>query len=288
MNHIRIATVLPQAYRWKEEQKNIPIAEEYIDKAAEAGARVVCFPEGFPGPYYDDADWSPFDAISARAKKNKIYVVYGQTEPAADGSKAWHIVQKVVNSQGELLDTYKRIQPTPEGVNKVLTGDKPIAPGDRLVNFEVDGVKIGIMICSEIFCPELARWNALEGVEVLFAPTGAMLYELREAWRNVIWTRAIENLLYVATCQQIFGMEDGLGVLAGPEKILVERKEPGLVVGDCDIDRIHWLRDRDESLELPKPYKVVPGLLRYRRPQIYGKLVDPSVSHYDFNGYKKS
>jgi hypothetical protein len=122
---------------------------------------------------------------------------------------------------------------------------------------------------------------------VLFAPTGALLYELRETWRNVVWTRAIENLFYIATCQQLFGMEDGLGMLAGPERIMVERKEPGMVVGDCDIDRLHWLRDRDESLDLPKPYKVVPGLLRFRRPEIYGKLADTSVEHYDFHYFRK-
>jgi 5-aminopentanamidase len=287
MTHIRIATVLPRAFRGGEEKKNVPIAEEYIRRAAEAGARVVCFPEGFPGPYYDQPTWSPFEAIAAKASQYKLHVLYGQTEPADDGSNTWYVVQKIVGPDGSLVDTYRRIQPTPEGVNRVLTGDKTIAPGDRLVNFEVDGVKIGIIICSEVFCPELVRLNALEGVEVLFAPTGALLYELRETWRNVVWTRAIENLFYIATCQQLFGMEDGLGMLAGPERIMVERKEPGMVVGDCDIDRLHWLRDRDESLDLPKPYKVVPGLLRFRRPELYGKLSDTSVEHYDFNYFRK-
>jgi len=288
MNNFRIATVLPLAYRWGEEQKNIPITEEYIRQAAEAGANLVCFPEGFPGPYFDNKDWSPFESIAAKAIQHRIYVVYGQTEPVNDNSGTWHIVQKIVNPNGKLVDTYHRIQPTPERVNQVLTGNKVISPGNQLVNFTVEGVKIGIVICSEIFCPELVRLNALEGVEILFAPTGALLYELRETWRNVIWTRAIENLFYVATCQQIFGMEDGLGIIAGPEKIIVERKEPGLVIGDCDIDRIHWLRDHDESLELPKSYKVIPGLLRYRRPELYCRLSDPSIEHYDFNYYLKS
>ena len=194
MTGLRIATVLPKAFRGTDEKKNIPIAQEYIEQAAEAGARVVCFPEGFPGPYFDSPTWSPFEAIAEKAVKHKIYVIYGTVEPSRDGYDAYYVVQKVVGPDGKLIDTYRRIQPTPEGVNRVLTGEKTIAPGDRLVNFDVDGVKIGIMICSEIFCPELVRLNALEGVEVLFAPTGALLYELRETWRNVIWTRAIENL----------------------------------------------------------------------------------------------
>jgi predicted amidohydrolase len=285
---LRIATVLPEAYRGAEEKKNMDVARDYIIQAAQAGARIVCFPEGFPGPYFDNSTWSSLEVIAEAAQKNNIHVMYGTVEPTQDGYDAYYVVQKIVAPDGKLIDTYRRMQPTPEAVNRVLTGEKTIAPGDRLVHFDVDGVKVGILICSEIFCPELVRMHALEGVEVLFAPTGALLYELRDTWRNVIWTRAIENLFYIATCQQLFGMEDGLGIIASPEKIMVERKQPGLVVADCDIDRIRWLRSQDESLALPKPYRVVPGLLRYRRPELYGRLTDTSIEHSDFHYYKRS
>jgi predicted amidohydrolase len=286
---IRVASVQPRAYRKQAERHNLELAVQYLDEAAAAGARIVTFPEGFPGPYWDHPDWSPFEPIAAKARQHGMYIIYGTVDRAEEKAPGIYCVAlKFVGPDGKLIDTYQRLQPTPEEVNRVLTGDKVIAPGQRLVVHDVDGVRVGMLVCSEIFCPELARLLALEGAEIILAPIGAMVYELREVWRCILWARAIENLCYVVTCQNLYGMEDGLGLIAGPESILVERREPGLIVADCDIDRIRWLRSQQESLELPKPYKVVPGLLEYRRPELYGKLVDELLPHYDFYHYRKA
>jgi predicted amidohydrolase len=128
----------------------------------------------------------------------------------------------------------------------------------------------------------------LEGIDILVAPIGGLVYELRNAWHNILWTRAIENLCYVMTCQNLYGMEDGLGLIASPEEILVESKKPGLIFADCDLDRIKWLRSQTQSLGLPKPYKVIPGLLKYRRPEFYTNLSKASQDLYDFYYYKKN
>jgi predicted amidohydrolase len=272
-----------------EEKHNIEIALHYLDEAAAAGARIVTFPEGFPGPYYDSSEWSAFEPIAEKAREHSIYVFYGTVDAAQNElPNTFCVAMKLVGPDGRLIDTYHRLQPTPEEVNRVLTGQKIIAPGQRVVVHDVDGVRVGILICSEIFCPELVRLLALEGAEIIMAPIGALVYELRETWRCILWARAIENLCYVVTCQNLYGMEDGLGLIAGPESILVEKREPGLVVADCDIDRIRWLRRQQESLELPKPYKVVPGLLDYRRPELYKTLVDENRQHYDFYYYRES
>jgi len=286
MTQIRVVAVQPQSFRRLEERKNLDRIAIYLDEAARAGARIVCFPEGYPGPYFDRLDWSPYETVAEKAREHGFYVLYGTVDPAEEDVGAYHVTQKLVGPEGSLLGSYHRLQPTPEGVNRVLTGEKKIAPGDHLLVQEVDGVKIGILICSEIFNPELARLYALEGVHILFAPIGAMVYELRDTWRTVLWARAIENLCYVAACQNLYGMEDGLALIAGPEVILAERKDPGILVADCDIDRIEWLRGQLESLDLPKPYKVVPGLLEYRRPELYEKLADQNVNHFDFFSFR--
>jgi predicted amidohydrolase len=288
MTQIRVASVQPRAYRRQDEQRNVELAMRYLDEAAAAGARIVSFPEGFPGPYYDDLEWSAFESIAEKAREHRIHVIYGTVDPVPDETPgAYCVALRFIGPDGKLVDTYHRLQPTPDEVNRVLTGEKAIAPGQRVVVHDVEGVRIGMLICSEIFCPELVRLVALEGAEIIFAPIGALIYELRETWRCILWARAIENLCYVVTCQNLYGMEDGLGLIAGPEAILVEKREPGLVIADCDIDRIRWLRSQHESLELPKPYKVVPGLLGYRRPELYRKLVDENIEHYDFYHYRK-
>ncbi len=284
----RFACVQPRFPKKIPEREKLQMALDYIDQAAEKGVRLLAFPEGFPGPYYGKADWSAFDAISARAKQRKINVIYGEVvrDKNEPNHEAYNLVAHVVSADGKLIGSYARMQPAPDEVNFPLMNGKYISPGNEYFLHEVEDVRLGLLICSEIFVPELARVLALNGAELIFAHVGGMLYELRDTWRCITWARAIENLCYTATCYSLFGMEDGLALIAGPEKILGELDDEGMLVADLDIERIRWLRDQDESLALPKPYKVVPGLLRYRRPELYGKLVDPNVAKLDFYRFR--
>jgi hypothetical protein len=40
-------------------------------------------------------------------------------------------------------------------------------------------------------------------------------------------------------------------------------------VAEIDFERQQWLRDQDEKIEMPKQYKVVPGLLRWQNAEMY-------------------
>lgn len=285
----RFACVQPRFTKEIPEKQKLQMALDYIDKAADAGVRLLAFPEGFPGPYFGNADWSAFEAVSKKAVQRNINVIYGEVVKDHNEKKTevYNLVAHVVGTDGKLIGSYARMQPAPDEVNFPLMNGKLISPGNEYFLHDIEGIKVGLLICSEIFVPELSRVLALNGAELIFAHVGGMLYELRDTWRCIVWARAIENLCFTATCHSLFGMEEGLALIAGPEKILVELDEEGLAVADLDIDRIRWLRDQDESLALPKPYRVVPGLLRYRRPELYGKLVDQSVQTLDFYHFRK-
>lgn len=285
----RYACVQPRFDRDLPEKHKLQMALNYIDNAADAGVRLLAFPEGFPGPYYGKTDWSAFDAISAKAKQRNINVIYGEVVPDRNENKAevYNLVAHAVGADGKLIGSYARMQPAPDEVNFPLMNGKLISPGNEYFLHDIEGVKIGLLICSEIFVPELSRVLALNGAELIFAHIGGMLYELRDTWRCIIWARAIENLCYTSTCYSLFGMEDGLALIAGPEKMLGELDDEGMLVADLDIERIRWLRSQDESLALPKPYRVVPGLLRYRRPELYGKLVEMDVERLDFYRFRQ-
>lgn len=79
------------------------------------------------------------------------------------------------------------------------------SPGNEYFLHKIEGIKVGLLICSEIFVPELALVLARNGAELTFAHVGGMLYKLRDTWRCIIWARAIENLCYTATCYSLFG-----------------------------------------------------------------------------------
>ena len=56
----------------------------------------------------------------------------------------------------------------------------------------------------------------------------------------------------------------------------------GLIAADCDLERARWLRATDDSMREPKPFDSLPGLLRARRPELYGALTEPREGLYDY------
>jgi predicted amidohydrolase len=137
--------------------------------------------------------------------------------------------------------------------------------------------RIGLLVCSEVYAPELARLQALGGADIILFPAGGQINELLPGWRTMVWARAIENLVYTAAVQNLYGAdEEGVGIVAGPEGILAQSATSGLLLADLDLDRLTFLRNEDERIEFPKRYQTVPGLLRWRRPELYGPLLESS------------
>src|SRR5512146_427062 len=115
----RFACVQPRFNKEIDEMKKLQMALGYIDRAADAGVRLLAFPEGFPGPYYGKADWSAIDEISRKAKQCNINVIYGEVVPCSNEPKAevYNLVAQVIGADGKLVGSYARMQPAPDEVN---------------------------------------------------------------------------------------------------------------------------------------------------------------------------
>jgi predicted amidohydrolase len=278
MSVTRIAAIQPLTFRGDDEERNVGVALAAIAQAAAAGAQLVTFPEGYPGPYSGRLGYDPDDAIGAEARAHGVHVVHSRLEPADDGRR-YFLILRLVGPDGQTIGTYTRVQVPPTHVNEVLFG-KDLVAGDEaeLAVYETAIGRIGLLLCSEVYCPELARVLTLRGADILVYPVGGMIYELAATWKTMIWARAIENLVYVAATQNIYGCEDGIGMVAGPELVLAESTVPGMLLADLDLDRLEELRALDQRLDLPMPYRVIPGLVRWRRPELYGELVEQSAS----------
>ena len=91
--------------------------------------------------------------------------------------------------------------------------------------------------------PEVTRALALRGAELIFMPAGTDKGKLWASWRNLIWSRAIENLAIVVTTQNLFShAERGLAMVAAPEEILFESTAAGLFVVDVSLERAREMR----------------------------------------------
>ena len=128
--------------------------------------------------------------------------------------------------------------------------------------------------------PEVTRALALRGAEVILLPAGTDKQLLYESWRNLIWSRAIENLAIVATTQNLFDTaERGLALVATPEAIVFETALPGLHLVDIDLARIRQLRAEDDGAGSSARNRAKAGVLRqWQRPELYDEFFPRAVA----------
>ncbi|MDH7508338.1 MAG: carbon-nitrogen hydrolase family protein [Methanomassiliicoccales archaeon] len=75
-------------------------------------------------------------------------------------------------------------------------------PGDAPKLFELNRVKIGPIICYDIFFPEISKYYATLGAEVIIC-IAASPYTSKPYFERVIPARAIENTVYVIYVNQV-------------------------------------------------------------------------------------
>lgn len=276
----RLAVAQPRRIAGTDGSPNVDHAVGLVAEAAAAGADLVCFPEFSPGPVRaKDEFYDATPAMSAAASAGSINVVWSRTELCDDGLN--RLCVYVVDRTGETLLRYERTHPATIPATDRGEGEL-VSPADHFANFELDGIPMGIVVCSEMWTPEVARIVALRGAEIILSPAGGGFTTLTRNWQMVNQVRAIENVCYVALTNNLWGEEQGAAMITGPEHPVVHAGRKELAVGDIDLERLRWLRTHDDSMADPKPFDSIPGLLRARRPELYGDLVAPQADAFDY------
>ena len=124
-----------------------------------------------------------------------------------------------------------------------------------------DNCRCGVMICYDLRFPEMARMLALEGANVLFAPSGWVQGDLKvEHWQTMIKARALENGSYVIAPDQVGNIYIGHSMIADPlgRTVLDLDEKEDLAVVDLDFHLIEQTREK-----LP--------LLQNRRGDVYAR-----------------
>jgi predicted amidohydrolase len=270
---VKVAAVQTKTFLEADEQRrNIEMAREYVAEAAKQGAQFICFPETYPGPWKAPLSYSPVRPLEEMASEYGVYIVAGANWPVPGKPDRGYCSEVLIGPNG-LIGRYNRTIPKGPWIYKGgRFWDFDYQEADELPIFETPFGKVGILICSEVYAPEQTRILALKGAEIIFLPAGVCKYELYETWRNLIWSRAIENLAYTVTSQNIFGAEHGLAMICSPEEILLESLKPGVFIAECDLERTRWLREERDLYGPPMPWRTKPGVLRdWRRSAIYRK-----------------
>ncbi|MEU3505391.1 carbon-nitrogen hydrolase family protein [Streptomyces hundungensis] len=245
---------------------NLKALDEAAGRAAATGAGLIVCPELFLTGYAigDDvaklaeaADGPSARAIAEIAVGHGLAVVYGY--PERDGDAVYNAAQ-LIGPDGSRLANYRKTH---------LFGcfeQEAFTPGDQpVVQADLNGLRVGMMICYDVEFPENVRAHALAGTDLLLVPT-AQMHPFQFVAESLVPVRAFENQLYVAYVNRT-GPEGefefvGLSCLAGPDGAARARAGRGteLVVGDVDPEFLAASRANN-------PY------LRDRRPGLYASLV---------------
>ncbi|WP_368653857.1 carbon-nitrogen family hydrolase [Ornithinibacillus sp. 4-3] len=177
------------------------------------------------------------------AKTYQVNIIGGSIANKKDDSI--YNTSLVVDRQGNIVYQYDKIHLVPMlDEHKYLAGGK-----EKVKTFELEGVKMGVIICYDLRFPELARKLALDGAKVLHI-VAEWPNTRKEHWKNLQIARAIENQMYVVSSNIVgtYNNEEFAGTSmiidpwGSPLKTGSEDTEETLIA-DIKIDSVSKIRN---------------------------------------------
>lgn len=268
-------------------EANAETAEAHCRRAKELDADIALMPEMFSVGYRFPRDlgvsveeWArlaqPADgpfvrrfAGLARELEMAIAVTYLEGSPNAPQPRN---VVTLLDRRGASALTYAKVHLC------AFDAEIDLAPGDGFRVAELDTrvgpVRVGAMICYDREFPETARILMLEGAELILVPNACEMERHRTAQ---LQARASENMVAIALANSprdggLSMAVDGVAFVDGASEgssrdmVLVEAGPSGGVhVAEIDLDLLRSYRATETWGNA------------YRRPRLYGKLLDEAV-----------
>ncbi len=211
---------------------NLAYAREALKRAADKGANLAVLPEmwstGFA--YKNLNELAPrtagiVDELLELSRDLKLVICGSMPEP--NGDKVFNTIFLADN--GRLAGVYRKIH-----LFSLLGEDRAFSGGDQWRLADTTIGKIGVIICYDLRFPELTRRLALEGARVICVPA-QWPKPRQEHWRTLVRARAIENQLFVVSCNAcgLIGKLDvfGMSMIVDPKgEVLAEAGEE-----ECEI-----------------------------------------------------
>ena len=186
----------------------LDVVVDHVLRAGMAGADLVVFPESFvPGypdwvwrvePWRDDEWYARFqdqaieipgpglDKVSAAAAAAGVWVALGITERSSTGTLYNAVVY--LDRSGRVAGLHRKLVAT--GAERLVWGN---GTGPVLTVVDMDGVRVGALICWENYMP-LARAALYQrGIDVLLAPT----WDNSDEWLSTLRHTAKEGQVFV-------------------------------------------------------------------------------------------
>jgi len=265
----------------------------WMEKARDAGADIVCFPElaitGYPPedlvlkPAFVRDNLAQLNLVAKAAKG--IAVVVGFVDEDGDLFNAAAFLQ-----DGEVKAVYHKVFLPNYGV---FDEKRYFEPGHRSPIIEIRGARVGLSVCEDCWFPAgPMAWEAHHGAQVLININGSPYHYGKRAPREaMVGGRAADYGAYVAWVNTVGGQDelvfDGNSVVFDPHGRLLARAasfEPELLLCDIDtgtpvhrpLEKIRHEAEGAERLELEVTEIGVGGADRtLTKPAITPRVAQP-------------
>ncbi|WP_188647441.1 carbon-nitrogen hydrolase family protein [Marinithermofilum abyssi] len=260
---VAICQITPKTNDKKSNQEKM---KAFTLNAVEQGAKLVVFPElaltGYNcgDHFFEVAETIPgpaTDFFASVAAEHDVYIIWGMPEKSIEGIN--YNSAAFVGPEGYIGKWRKHTLPghaTDESGPGAFPDRRYFKAGEDLPIFRTPIGNIGILVCYDMFFPELARALTLKGADILVGISGSPRFE-KSIFEPIVQVRAMENTVWFVYANLV-GKEGeteywGGGCIVGPgEK---ETKVPGspvickapyegesVTIGEIQVDKIREIR----------------------------------------------
>lgn len=236
-------------------EQNRHVIVEAIKHAAGKGAEWIVTPElavcGLQFAHVVGSDWiqpqpDPWMQQVCRLVRTLKRTVFLSC-PEREGRRLYNSVF-VIGPTGEIVGRHRKI-------NVVSDSLSWSSPGDRVDSTDCDGVQVGLLICSDVYTPNIARALKFDGAQMLVSPAswGPGIHGPNGEWEQ----RSHETGLPLIVCNR-----------TGAEPTLDFWKAPSLVVTNGERVLSHT-SDRSAVLAFDWNFSsMVPNSANFRADYI--------------------
>lgn len=181
------------------------------------------------------------------ARRNGVWLLPGSLYERSEG-RVFNTAP-VIDPEGQVIARYRKQYP-------FYPYEKNVDGSDNFVVFEVPGVgRIGLIICYDIWFPEVVRQLAWMGAEAIIAPTLTNTVD-RDAELAISRANAITNQLYFFGLNSAGRLGYGKSIVVGPDGTIIHQAASGRDIITIELDFKHVRRVRERGLHgLGQPLK---------------------------------
>ena len=200
------------------------------------------------------------DKLEKIAMEHNLHIVLGM--PEESGAKGIIHNSSVLLSPSGVVGAYRKMYlPT----HSVFEEKRYFRPGYEIQTFDTAIGNIGMLICYDIFFPEIARLLTVAGAQIIVcisaSPSGR-----RDYFETLTKARAIENSVFLAYVNLV-GIEDGLQFWGGSHVLSPE----GRLLTKAKYDEEDLVLGRIDYQDLPRARIFLPTL-KDLRPELFESL----------------